>query len=754
MKAGTARHKKHFYEFGPFRVDTVKRRLLREGQPVPLTPKAFDTLIVLLEHRGQALEKDVLIEAVWPETAVEENNLTQNIYALRKALGDSHNESRYILTLPGWGYRFVADVREVTRGDTELVAQERTRTHIVIEEEETSAKGEDELSPERPTPVANEAYARLGAAKSALVALRLVSGKRSAVLALLIVAAAVIVFVVFKPQKYISQDESRAESSASFLKFDKTKLTAYIDARRAAISPDGKYVVFTAQNAGSESLWLRQVAVANSQQIIPPTKARYFGLAFSPDGNYVYYIRSEGDDPLRVLYRMPALGGVSKRLLPDLEDSITFSPDGKRIAFTRSSQAEDESALIIASADGTQEQKLAAHNLANRFGSPSWSPDGKLIVCAVGTAHTGSNEMGLIEVDAESATKKAITSRKWEYIRTPIWLTDGSGLLMIAREQGSTANRIWHLSFPGAEARSITDNSDYYTDLSLATDSITVAAVQTSGSANIWIVPQGDASRAYQTVHAFGGLSWTPDGRIVYASLAGGNWDIWTMDADGSGQKQLTADAGKNASPTVSPDGRSIVFVSDRAGVFHIWRMNIDGTEPVQLTNGNGENVPTISHDGKWVVYTSVSDWTLWKVPINAGEPVKLTTGNSRWPAVSPDGKWIAYFQLERSSHPQCKVAVIPFQGGEPVKIFDSAQGVPTSLDVRWTPDGKALAYAVDRNEVSNIWIQSLDGGLPKQMTHFASEKIFSSAWSPDGKQLACVRGSSTSDVVLTRYLR
>jgi Tol biopolymer transport system component/DNA-binding winged helix-turn-helix (wHTH) protein len=747
MKSGTARQKKHFYEFGPFRVDTLKRRLLREGHPVPLTPKAFDTLIVLVEHSRQDLEKEDLIEAVWPETAVEENNLTQNIYALRKALGDSANESRYILTIPGWGYRFVADVREVSGCETELVAHERTRTRIVIEDPE-------DLAPQQTTPAANDGSATMGTARNASVALGLVGGKRTAILALLIIATAVIVFVIFKPQKNISQDGAGEKSPAGFLKFDKTSLTGYIDARRTAISPDGRYVIYSVHEAGRDSLWLRQVAIASSQQIIAPADVRYFGLAFSPDGNFVYYIRSEKDEPLRVLYRMPALGGVSKRLLSDVEDSITFSPDGKRIAFTRTSQAEDVSTLMIASADGTQEQRLAVHNLLNQFGSPSWSPDGKLIACTVGTAHTGSNEMGLVEVDAESGTERPITSKKWEYILMAKWLTDGGGLLMIAREQGSNSNRIWHLSYPNADARSVTDDSDYYLDLSLALDSMTLAAVHARSNSNIWIVPEGDTSRAYQTVHAYGGLSWTPDGRIVYASLAGGNWDIWIMNADGSGQKQLTADAGRNASPAVSPDGRSIVFVSDRSGMFHIWRMNIDGTAPVQLTNGNGENVPTISPDGKWVVYTSVSDWTLWRVPINAGEPVKLTDGNSRWPSVSPNGRWIAYFRVEASPNPECKVAVIPFEGGQPIKIFDSSQRVPTALDVRWTLDGKFLTYAVDGNYASNIWIQSLDGGLPKQLTRFASEDIFSSAWSPDGKQLACVRGSATRDVVLTRYHR
>lgn len=102
-----------FYEFGPFRVDTLKRLLLREGQPVPLTAKAFDTLVTFVRHSGQDLDKDELMRTVWPDTIVEENNLTQNVSMLRKALGENKSEHRYIVTIPGRGYRFVASVTEV-----------------------------------------------------------------------------------------------------------------------------------------------------------------------------------------------------------------------------------------------------------------------------------------------------------------------------------------------------------------------------------------------------------------------------------------------------------------------------------------------------------------------------------------------------------------------------------------------------------------------------------------------------------------
>src|SRR5215475_13480816 len=111
-----------FYEFGPFRVDTVKYVLTREGKVVPLNLKAFEILLALIQHRGQVLEKNELLQRVWPDTVVEENNLARNISALRKALDEQPNEHQYILTVPGRGYRFVASVREVDGPSEDFIA--------------------------------------------------------------------------------------------------------------------------------------------------------------------------------------------------------------------------------------------------------------------------------------------------------------------------------------------------------------------------------------------------------------------------------------------------------------------------------------------------------------------------------------------------------------------------------------------------------------------------------------------------------
>src|SRR5262245_7080478 len=124
------------YEFGDFQLDPRERLLLRRGKPVSLTPKAFETLLALVERSGHVLEKDELLKQVWADTVVEEVNLARNIWTLRKALGDGNAEHRYIETVPTVRYRFVAPVIERQGESSSLVIQRRVRAHIVKEEVE------------------------------------------------------------------------------------------------------------------------------------------------------------------------------------------------------------------------------------------------------------------------------------------------------------------------------------------------------------------------------------------------------------------------------------------------------------------------------------------------------------------------------------------------------------------------------------------------------------------------------------------
>lgn len=229
------------------------------------------------------------------------------------------------------------------------------------------------------------------------------------------------------------------------------------------------------------------------------------------------------------------------------------------------------------------------------------------------------------------------------------------------------------------------------------------------------------------------------------------------MDADGNHSQQLMTGTVPAFLASACPDGRYIVFSSYpsyRTGTTDIWRVGSDGTNPKQLTRGSDNFQPSCSPDGKWVVFVSnVGGPRLWKISIEGGAPAQLTDYDSRSAAISPDGKWIAATNVESD---RMNIVVVPFEGGQPWKIFDYTAMSPSPFCgcLRWTPDGQALAYIDTRKSVSNLWAQPLAGGPPRQITDFKSELIFDFAWSRDGKQLALARGTLTSDVVLIRNFR
>jgi Tol biopolymer transport system component/DNA-binding winged helix-turn-helix (wHTH) protein len=754
----------HFYEFGPFRLDPVKRRLLRDGEPVLLTPKAFDTLLELVRQSGKSIEKDELMKKVWPDAVVEENNLNQNISTLRKSLGDSRLESQYIATIPGFGYRFVAEVKQSPITDPERTANGRRPSGLFVEPQPSQGESEPikrldllPLDQDNPRSLAvtrqrlssSERVASVSPPSESISA-SLKGHKKVAavVLALIILGAASVAIWVY--QIVWPRTETRTNE------IEITTLTRSGITGTAAISPDGRHIIYSVREAGRESLWLRQVAASSAQQIAPPAEVNYQGLTFSRDGNHIHFVRGEMNGAVSLLYRMPALGGVPTKLLGDINSIMTLSPDGSRMAFVRNSK--DESALIIADMDGNNQRQLATRPVSDNFKVPDWSPDGKEIACSTGSGEPGDIRNSIITGRVEDGAQRPVTAKKWTWTRWVEWLSDGSGLLITARERQEAPNQIWYISYPSGLARRLTSDSKGYFSISLTADSRTLLAVQSELLSDIWVMPDREAGQTRKVTFGTGSydtVCYAPEGRIVYSSQASGSGDIWTMNADGSNQKQLTADASANVHQTVSPDGRYIVFASNRAGVFNIWRMNNDGSNPVQLTSGSGEKFPDCSPDGKWIVYNAVASdehlFALWKIPIEGGEPVQLTERNTDHPAISPDGKRIAYFFRDESPNGKYRIAVVAFAGGQPEKTLDIPQGLDPLPFVHWFPDGQSVTYTAARDGVSNIWKQPLGGGDAKQVTDFKVEGRIQFGWSRDGKQLVFSRRLWTADLVLLR---
>jgi len=563
-----------------------------------------------------------------------------------------------------------------------------------------------------------------------------------------IIALAALVGIGFALYKFLS-NRQKGVISLEAAKF--TRLTTTGNATGAAISPDGKWLVHVQDDGDQKSLWLRQVAVANSNtQIVPPAHVRFFGVAFSPDGNYVYYAVREGNLDTGTLYQVPVLGGTPRKLFTGIKSSISFSPDGKQIAYF--DFYEDEDRLMIANADGSGQRLLAKRGgdeyfFLDDFATVSWSPDGKTLATPVASAR--ESYMSIATVSVATGEVKFLTSRRWFEVRQVVWF-DASTVLATVQERDGEAYGIWQVTFPSGVATKLTNDLNSYPTISLTADAGSIAAVKSDIDNNIWLMPAFDASRATQITQGRNLVArpaFTPEGKLVCPIKAPVGADLYLIDPLTGNRKQLTADAGTNYEPSVSPDGRYIVFISDRTGAPQVWRMDIDGSNAKRLTQTAEDMDANISPDGRWVTYTScLNKCTVWKVGIDGGQPVQLTDRFSQAPVFSPDGKQIACRYLDQPNG-QYQLAILPSEGGAPIKTFSLANGVVRCW--RWTADGRAIVYGITQKGVTNLWAQSLDGSPPKQLTNFASEVIFGFDLSRDGKQVALDRGTRSSDVVL-----
>ena len=266
---------------------------------------------------------------------------------------------------------------------------------------------------------------------------------------------------------------------------------------------------------------------------------------------------------------------------------MTLSPDGKRVAFLRDSKAMNQTALMVANEDGSGEKQLAVRKSPNGFfGVVAWSPNGKTIAVAVDNTEAGVKYRSLVEVPVQGGAERPLTQKRWRWVADLAWVPDGRGLVVNTQERFGGPLQIVYVSYANGEVRRITNDLNYYYNVSVTADSRVLATVQFEYSLDIWVAPMAalDTAKPITTDGQEDEPTWSPDGRIVDSKLADGN--IWLIESDGSNRKQLTSNTGgSNFLPRVSPDGHYIVFDSDRSGSEQIWRMDSDGNNPKQLTN-------------------------------------------------------------------------------------------------------------------------------------------------------------------------
>jgi Tol biopolymer transport system component len=561
---------------------------------------------------------------------------------------------------------------------------------------------------------------------------------------------------------------------SSFAQMTISPVTSTGNIHSDAISTDGKWIAYVQDDKAGHGVWVRQLVTGSSAQVVPGAPGEIAGLTFSSDGNYLYFIKRDESLGLGTLFQVPSLGGTPLQLIVDVDSPISFSPDGKKFVFVRQASKNKTSNLIVANTDGMGETTLLVVSDPARFSGegPAWSPDGKRIV--VSETPDGDFDKYAVEtVAADTGVKTRLGSRNWKYPRQMAWLPDGSAIVFAAGVDKMSANaQLWELSYPGAEARRITNDLNFYTGATITADGSALATVQVSLVASLWITNFGSASSfssprqitsGVGRADGLGGVSWAPGDKILYGYYSGGTIRFATIAPDGSNLHDLSLNAVQASWPSSCGDGQHFVFSArNQSQGISVWRADLDGGNIKQITTGGLDVLADCSPDGKFVVYSDETGaGRLMKVGIDGGAPVEVTK-ESLWSArISPEGSSVAaFYSPDPGKGP--KLAIIGIQGGEIRSVYSLPPEVVSGGDgghkLEWTKDGRNVLFAVNKEEVTSFWAQPISApgtspAAPKRLVSFPAEsRIWSATLSPDGKQILYSSGRDVTDAVLLSH--
>jgi eukaryotic-like serine/threonine-protein kinase len=553
---------------------------------------------------------------------------------------------------------------------------------------------------------------------------------------------------------------------AHFQTFSITQITASGKAALTAISPDARYILTVMNEKGLQSLWLRNLPTSSDTQVIPPSPASYKSLAFSPDGNYLYFIKAvDATNTNFDLYRAPVLGGTAQTVVRGIDSDITFSPDGHRIAFARSNAPEaGKYGLITVNLDGTDEKVLqVASPASDTPASVAWSPDGKQL--AYRLLRPGKSLGGIALFDLGTGQVENFATFDDKLTLDFKWLPDGNGLLALYSQKGPDyfqRSQIGFIPAGGSPLHPITRDTNSYATLGLSTDGKTLATVQTKTSENLYLLRGSDLTPVLPQGQSAYWFDWTAEGNLIFTDFT----RLLRTSLDQAVPTRLLGDPNAAIVELAGCGSHYLVYswaFHEGTNSTNVWRANPDGTNPVKLTDGKNDRNPVCSADEKWAYYWNLELQQLWRVPVKGpgkSEMLPNSVVPRTFPAgiglsISPDGKFLAYVlatvPTPEDPYPQYKVAFLDLSvAGATPQLVDADERI-SSGGLSFAPDGGAIAYPIRESGVDNLWVQPMRGSQGKQVTSFTSEQIFAFRWSPDGKSLALLRGHTDSDVVLIR---
>jgi Tol biopolymer transport system component/DNA-binding winged helix-turn-helix (wHTH) protein len=691
----------YLYEFGPFRVDVADRLLLRDGEAVPLTPKAFETLLLLVESQGHTVEKDELMRRLWPDTFVEEANLTNNISLLRKALEESPNGHEYIKTVPRRGYRFVGDVNTVVAEDM-VVASRDQAVESAASPAVTERGGKTRL------------FGNVPLAWPVAVAI--------AVVAALALGVA-----------YFRRAPAGVEPMRVSISLPEKETT---DGNTLSISPDGRRVAFIARSDGKTRLWVRPLGSFAAR---PLTGTEDAGQPFwSPDSQSIGFFGWSQDTPGGKLKKIDVSGGPTQVLCDARRGGGSWNRNGV-ILF-----GSENGGVQRVSAAGGEVTPVTALDRSRQEMSHLWPyflPDGHHFLYLAAIAQQAGGEVYLASLDGKE-TKRLLAADTNAVYAPPgylLFVRDGTllaqrfdvALLELTGEPMRIAEQVQFNDWTHRGHFSVSENGVlvYYSGVE---ENSQLGWFDRTGK-SLGLVGGGGGPRY---------ASLSPDEKRVAFSLRDpqvGSYHLWLLDLVRGTNSRFTSDPANDFQAIWSPDGSSIVWGSSREGLRGNGPLETEpdktraavALSPLSLyqkmTTGTGQDelllksslvtVPTDwSADGRLIVYQQSGPkkkWDLWVLPLDGERKPSVflqTEFNETDARFSPDVKWLAYTS-DLSGSKEVYVQDFPAAGG---KWTISTRG---GSYPRWRRDGKELFYVSADQKLMAVEVKSsasFEPGAPK----------------------------------------